>query len=467
MNKPTKPKPTTCCDEDTTTRYRECIPCEFPPFCRNNYYTGKLLTERDLTTEQRYLIDKLRLHHLALHGWGIVCGLRVKPHPYCPDKKVILEPGMAIDGCGREIWLRHEVEICLPKPLQPPPEPEPCPPDPDYVDEKQQDDPANQDGPTTARPAPEYCPPSPCPPRESFYLCIRYAECETEFSPAPFDECVCDGNPEKPNRICEGYQIIAESYWETPDDWKRILETHNFCDEDCLAIYSQNAKHCPKPGWPECIPLALIENYTVGETINHARIDNDTYRVQLPSVRTLDQILRCILEKVPSKPLTVIEDIGWTHDHTYHCHEFMKYFVGGEKDRSRAFEITFSGPVLTDGITPYTFQAVVVRHQEKNKGGGFMEVVPATVSYSTDTSGSLSRTKAYLHLNHGFAERYLHNVVFDLYITVRCNCIVDTDGNPVDGNLLARIGNGDTIVHTPSGDGIRGGTFESWIHVRP
>src|SRR5262245_46337129 len=89
------------CKDAPEARERGCLPCEMQPFCRNNYYTGKLLTERDLRAEQRYLIDKLRLHHLALHGWGVVCGLKVVPHPYCPELRLVIEPGQAIDGCGR------------------------------------------------------------------------------------------------------------------------------------------------------------------------------------------------------------------------------------------------------------------------------------------------------------------------------------------------------------------------------
>jgi hypothetical protein len=469
MKTSSTPKPKNCCEDEATTRQRDCLPCDIPPFCRNNYYTGKLLTERDLTAEQRYLIDKLRLHHLALHGWGIICGLRVKPHPYCPDKKVILEPGMAIDGCGREIWVRHEVEICLPKPLQSPPvEEAPCPPEPTWPQPSEQGTPYHQGPPDAQQDPSETCPPVTCEPRESFYICVRYAECETEFGPAPFDECVCDGNPEKPSRICEGYKIVADSYWDVPDDWKRITESKEQCDEDCLNIYEHNATCCPKPGWPECIPVAVIPNYEAGETLTCDRIDNKTYRVLLPSTRTLDQLLRCILEKIPAKSLTCIEDVGWTHDHTYHCNEFMRCFVGEDNDRSRAFEVTFSGPVLTDGLNPYTFQAIVVRHpHDRTKAGSFMEVVPATVSTSTDTPGNLSRTKAYLHLDRGFVERCLRHVAFDLYITVRCNFIVDAEGNPVDGNFLARSRNGSTVVHPPTGDGIKGGTFESWIHVQP
>ena len=84
-------------------RVRECVPCDLDRFCRNHYFTGKLLTARDLLVEQRYLRDKLRLHHRVLHGWGVACGLRVVPHPHCPDLRVIVEPGVAIDACGHEI----------------------------------------------------------------------------------------------------------------------------------------------------------------------------------------------------------------------------------------------------------------------------------------------------------------------------------------------------------------------------
>jgi hypothetical protein len=94
----------------------ECkpIPCDIPEFCRNNYFTGKLLTERDLTAEQRYLIDKLRLHHIALHGWGVICGLKVRSHPHCPDRRAIVEPGLAVDSCGRFIRVLKEIEVELP-----------------------------------------------------------------------------------------------------------------------------------------------------------------------------------------------------------------------------------------------------------------------------------------------------------------------------------------------------------------
>src|SRR5215471_611400 len=107
----------------------DCLPCDIAPFTRNNYFTGKLLTERDFTAEQQYMMDKLRLHHIALHGWGVVCGLKVKPHPVCPELRIVVEPGVAIDGCGREIRVPREVELELPSPAPSPLVSEdPCPP---------------------------------------------------------------------------------------------------------------------------------------------------------------------------------------------------------------------------------------------------------------------------------------------------------------------------------------------------
>src|SRR3954447_723236 len=99
----------------TKTRGGECLPCEIPAFCRAHYYRGKLLTERDFRDEQRYGIDKHRLHNLALHGWGVVCGLALRPHPHCPELRFIVEPGLALDSCGREVRVLEPLEIALPK----------------------------------------------------------------------------------------------------------------------------------------------------------------------------------------------------------------------------------------------------------------------------------------------------------------------------------------------------------------
>ena len=87
-----------------------CPACNYGPFTRNNYFTGKLLVERDFTDETRFHMEKLRHHEQQLHGWGVVCGLKVKPHPNeaCRDRFVCIEPGSAVDCCGHDIIVREE-----------------------------------------------------------------------------------------------------------------------------------------------------------------------------------------------------------------------------------------------------------------------------------------------------------------------------------------------------------------------
>jgi len=82
-----------------------CGTCTIAPFTRNNYFTGKLLLERDFTDEQQYVRDKGRHHNQRLHGTGVVCGLELVQHPSadCRDRFVRLEPGTALDCCGNEI----------------------------------------------------------------------------------------------------------------------------------------------------------------------------------------------------------------------------------------------------------------------------------------------------------------------------------------------------------------------------
>ena len=50
---------------------------QYFPFERNQYYYGKLITQQDFISEQKYMNDKRRLINRFLHGVGVVSGLRV------------------------------------------------------------------------------------------------------------------------------------------------------------------------------------------------------------------------------------------------------------------------------------------------------------------------------------------------------------------------------------------------------
>jgi hypothetical protein len=165
MSTTTAPTPTHC---------PECAP-RLP--LRNHWFWGKCIVPRDLTDEQFFFLDKLRLHHQRLHGAGIVCGLQIGPHPnkQCRDRLVTLSPGSAVDCCGHDILVLEEDVIDLT-----------CVPDI----------------------AAQIAKPDGKPHRLRF--CIRYRECPTEEVPVLYDECACDDTRCAPNRILETYGIEVE-----------------------------------------------------------------------------------------------------------------------------------------------------------------------------------------------------------------------------------------------------------------
>jgi hypothetical protein len=73
-------------------------------FERPSYFGGHLLTDADLTLEQRYFREKKKLYHRALDGHGIVCGLRLTCDPDHPGA-VLVGKGYAIDDYGNDLVL--------------------------------------------------------------------------------------------------------------------------------------------------------------------------------------------------------------------------------------------------------------------------------------------------------------------------------------------------------------------------
>lgn len=146
---------------------KNCLEKGFSIFERNNYFCGKLMVDRDFLADQLYHMGKQRLHSSFLHGWGTVCGLKVDPHPHCPNLRVVLHPGLAVDCWGREIFVPNRFEVEL---------------------ESYKKNGSNGDKP------------------ENLYICLRYMECETEPVPVFLDECGCSETCE-PNRIRETFVI--------------------------------------------------------------------------------------------------------------------------------------------------------------------------------------------------------------------------------------------------------------------
>jgi len=84
---------------------------------RLNYYEGEFLGAVDFQAEQEYHRDMRRRHNLGQHTWGIVTGLDLVQAPNGGtdgnnvEVDVYLQPGMAVDGFGREIVLLSQVQL--------------------------------------------------------------------------------------------------------------------------------------------------------------------------------------------------------------------------------------------------------------------------------------------------------------------------------------------------------------------
>ena len=79
-----------------------CTCCDLVCFERPQYHCGHLLTDADLSLQVRYLVEKNKLRNRALHGHGVVCGLKLTCDPHCTGH-IILHDGYAIDDCGNDI----------------------------------------------------------------------------------------------------------------------------------------------------------------------------------------------------------------------------------------------------------------------------------------------------------------------------------------------------------------------------
>ncbi len=167
-----------------------CPECEVDQLARNHYFTGKLLVERDFTDEQRYFLGKHRRHNQHLHGWGVVCGLRVKqhPNPACRSQYVLIEPGYAVDCCGREIVVEQEQTIDLRARFLA------------WWQEQHRDAPID---PATDDPAAS----EPDAGEHTLQICLRYLECPTEETPALFGDCGCGDGDAQHGRILDSYDL--------------------------------------------------------------------------------------------------------------------------------------------------------------------------------------------------------------------------------------------------------------------
>lgn len=79
------------------------------PIARVHYFPQQFLRTEDFDTEQAYHIDMRRRHNIGHHIWGVVYGLQMQVE----EGGIFVQPGMAVDGFGRELILPERQALAL------------------------------------------------------------------------------------------------------------------------------------------------------------------------------------------------------------------------------------------------------------------------------------------------------------------------------------------------------------------
>lgn len=373
---------------------------------RLRYFTGRHMTARDFRDEQAYHRTHRLLHNRMLHGWGVVCGLHVEAHPKpdCQKDHVKVSCGFALDCCGREIPVQKDVV--------PPPVP---------WNERPQDQ-------------HEYVP----------LLCLEYCEAESEPVPVLYSEQNCDPQRRENSRIDESYRFawhwvrlsdLPQFQWKTPKGGCPDAKEGSPCpDDDCGGGHGPR-RCCLEPQCPphHCVPIAYLK------TSDGAIGSDDIVMLGRPSL------------EAPDYALTHICSTNWEH--------------GGVVPRSdlegplRELRISFDrrlkavpekacGP---SGVNACTF---IVQF---GGGGEDLDFVtyekPPHVEHDCVAVFTIDPRKNDYRTDIPYG--YLEGQI--VYITLKCDFILDCHDQAVDGNHIGGL--------LPTGDGVRGGTFESWFRV--
>lgn len=264
--------------------------------------------------------------------------------------------------------------------------------------------------------------------RRKLLVCIEYAEEAVEPVPALFDGGGCHPCPQEPNRLREAPNIrLRPVTREMEDRWAGRLTRHDHDDDDHVHKHGHHAHCCPKCWFGDCVPLAVVVIEEGDDGFEIVRID--------------DSIRRYV--RVAGQGLTQIVGTNWIHAEEYTL-AGLKAQIGGE------FRVRFSRPLreadgARRGINRFTF-VVEYRHRGSNR-----EVLNAKEEPYLANGGC----DAVFKIPAGFFEECQKT---DVRITIKADFLPDCDGIAVDGDFVQ--------PSFPTGDGVPGGTFESWLSIR-
>lgn len=432
---------------------------------RNRYFTGKYLTARDFQGEQDFMLSRMRLHNRLLHGWGIVCGLEVMPHPdeRCRDQYVVVCPGIAIDCRGREIVVERRTLVPLRR-----------------SEERAEGREHNGCGCGAAAhgDAAERPKQTTEPLTGEYFLCLSYEEEKIEYIPALYHEGTCDAKHLEANRVREGACLrlcprdeVGPDCWVVPSYLQAHPDTSATAGQQTAEQAAQQeqtppstSKSAPSTGdrphrrpcpddcdGPCCGSTGCLNPVCpCGQMVPLALL---TFPADGSKAPTIDVEGRRDIALSPSR-LTQIVETSWAHGAEIPLAELHD----GDK-MARRLSVRFSRPlhgptgdrtgaIARNGVLEQTFW---VAYTDADDNLTFFRPQSLTLE-----EGGRLAVFTLPDLPKWFGNRS-ELVNSTILITLKCDFILDCHRMPVDGeHLRGRL---------PSGDGRAGGLFESWFRV--
>lgn len=446
---------------------------------RNKYFYGKRMDVPHFQMEQDYgKLKQWLLNRLTL-GKGVLCGLRVS----VIDGRLCVDPGVAIDGLGREIIV--PMRYCL---------------DPVVID----------NGCCEAHPHA----PAPPPGRDAdergvvdglFTLWLCYRECLTDHQPVLVSEC---GTRDEcaAGTIVESFCLkflpgmappLGDPDW-CAKLWGMAPDEHEFAldvpadrrDAVQAALASRRHLLCelfdgdcdPMEGDP-CVPLALV-----GVRDRELTVESCLVRPRIYSNQRLLDLILCLADKIdeccegheppppppPAEPLQVrsIDFIrrsaAGADTAVASVQSPLQNTAVDINGKTNAIRIRFSKPLATDQHQPTThgvndpdFQLHNLQVLPERPLNQLPYVPGALVVEAPDTVRfDLSRESPYARGADGWQKgRYKIFLRGDEDLAQNRQALADTTGNALDGEPIA------PAAGVMSGDGAFGGDFSAGFTV--
>jgi hypothetical protein len=212
---------------------------------RPNYFLGKLLQVHDFELAAGYMNGKRHLLNRLVSGYGVICGLDVRPGP--DERHIIVTAGVAIDKWGREIIVPEDTRpIEIPAHLIP------------KQNGYQQDQYKKNNGDDD---------------EGAVRVMLCYHECEADPTPVLGGDC---GTVQEcaPGTIRERYCITFKEGAAPPIHMEcRVPDLFRGDRIDYEALVKHVSEGCPQPSADPCIPLANLRLGGDGHGCDPDRID--------------------------------------------------------------------------------------------------------------------------------------------------------------------------------------------------